>query len=336
MSEWRQDPLSGRWVIIAPDRGQRPNEFAGAPTISVSADDCPFCPGHENLTTAECLALGRPPGAPADGPGWRLRIFPNKYPALAPVDPTRNMDAAWPVRPGVGRHEVVVTTPEHDAGLQDLDPSTLAELLGAVRQRVRVLEADPVVRHVLVFFNQGSAAGATLAHSHGQILAGSMVPPLVVDKERRLAAHHRETGGCLLCDLLAREEEDGARLVAAVPAAVALAPWASRFPYEVLVVPRRHVAGLAAASDEDLAGVATVLAEALAGLSAVAPAPALNLVVHSAPVARKAADGSALFHWHLEVLPRLAGLAGFEAGSGFAINAVVPEQAARRLRGEET
>ena len=335
MSEWRQDPLSGRWVIIAPDRGRRPNEFAGARTISASADACPFCPGHENRTTAECLALGRAAADPANGPGWRLRIFPNKYPALAPVDPTQTLDATWPVRPGAGRHEVVVTTPEHDAGLQDLDPGTLAELLAAVRARVRVMEVDPAVRHVLVFFNQGAAAGATLSHSHGQILAGGMVPPLVRDKEQRLVAHHRATGGCLLCELLAREEGDDARIVAAVPGAVALAPWASRFPYEVLVVPRRHVAGLAAASDDDLAGVATVLAQALVGLSAVAPDPALNLVVHSAPVAREPSTGSPFFHWHLELLPRLAGLAGFEAGSGFAINAVVPELAARRLRGEE-
>jgi UDPglucose--hexose-1-phosphate uridylyltransferase len=163
-----------------------------------------------------------------------------------------------------------------------------------------------------------------------------MVPPRVGEVMARLADHRRATGACLVCDLVAREEAAGSRLVAATAGAVVLAPWASRFSYEMVVVPRRHAACLAEATDADLTAVATVLARALAALAGVVPSPALNLVVQAAPVARGTAAAPTAFHWHLEVLPRLAGLAGFETGTGFAINTVAPETAARRLRGEES
>lgn len=336
MSEWRQDPLSGRWVIVAPDRRGRPNEFADVPQAAPPADDCPFCPGHESRTTAECLVHGRPPGAAADGPGWRLRVFPNLYPALTADRGPDPREGPGRALAAYGHHEVLVPTPDHGAGLQDLPQADLVGMLAAMRERCRALAADPEVRHVLVFANQGAAAGATLAHAHGQILAGTMVPALVREKLERLDDHHRQTGGCLLCDLVQREEAAGSRLVAACDGAVALAPWASRFPYEVMIVPRRHADSLDRADDADLEAVGAMLRRALEGLAEVAPSPPLNLVVQGGPVPNPQGPAVApLFHWHLEILPRLAGLAGFEAGSGFAINSVPPETAACRLRGEE-
>jgi UDPglucose--hexose-1-phosphate uridylyltransferase len=335
MSEWRQDPLSGRWVIIAARRGRRPDEFADTGHRPADPQACPFCPGHEHLTTPEIVASGRPAGAPADGPGWRRRVFPNLYPALTPDSP-EPVASPWPVRAGSGHHEVVVSSPDHGATLQTLGAADLADLLAVVRDRVRVLGDLPAVHHVLPFFNQGAAAGATLAHPHGQILAGPLVPQLVAEKLQRSAAHRAATGRCLLCDLAAGEEAAGIRVVAAGPEAVLVAPWASRFPYEMLAVPRGHAPDLAAATDGDLQGLATVLATGLAGLERAVPAAALNLVIHGAPTAAAPAPGRTAFHWHLEVLPRLARLAGFEAGTGFAINAIPPERAAARLRGEET
>jgi UDPglucose--hexose-1-phosphate uridylyltransferase len=186
------------------------------------------------------------------------------------------------------------------------------------------------VAHVLPFFNQGGEAGATLSHPHGQILAAPLVPDLVATEMACQAAFRRQGGDCLLCDVLAREEAAGERIVAAGAGAVVLAPWASRFPCELLAAPRRHATGPVAAPADDCAAVAAVLGPALRALAAVRPAPPLNMVLHAGPVG--AADES--FHWHLEVLPRWTRLAGFEAGSGFAINSTAPESAARRLREE--
>jgi len=334
MSEWRQDPLTGRWVIIAARRGRRPNEFAGVTHVPADPDACPFCPGHESRTTPEILAVGRSPGEAADGPGWRMRVFPNLYPALSVPVTAVDTDPPWPLRSGAGSHEVVVITPDHGGGLHTLGAGQLAELLVVLKGRVRKLGAAAGVRHVLVFFNQGADAGATLVHPHGQILASSLVPRLVREKMECFANHRDRAGDCLLCAMVARDEEAGDRLVVAGTDAVAIAPWASRFPYEMLVVPRSHAPGLESAGDPTLPGVAEVLAEALDRLARKVPDPSLNLVLHGAPGPDDEAGTD--FHWHLEILPRLARLAGFEAGTGFAINALAPETAAGRLRGEES
>jgi UDPglucose--hexose-1-phosphate uridylyltransferase len=338
MSQWRQDPLSGRWVIIAADRGRRPNEFRLARRLTGAAAGCPFCPGHEQDTTPEILAWGRPDGAAADGPGWRQRVFPNKYPALGPDPESGPSAAGLAARPGLGAHEVVVYSPRHADGPTTLGPDGLADLLRLLVHRTRDLAADPGHRYVLAFVNHGPEAGATLAHPHGQIVATPVVPDTVAAKRDRFLDHRRiADGACLLCALAAQEERAGERLVAAGEHGVVLAPWASRLPYEMLLVPRRHGADPTGCADAELAGLAALLDRALAGLERRHPDPPLNLVLHGAPLVRGPGDeeAAAAFHWHLEVLPRLTRLAGFEAGTGFFINALPPETAVRRLRGEE-
>ncbi len=337
MSHWRLDPLSGRWVIIAAGRGRRPNEFRLATRLAADPADCPFCPGHEGQTTPEIVAVGRPAGALGDSPGWNLRCFPNLYPALAADAADEPAPAGLAARPGTGAHEVVVYDPRHDRGPTTVGPEVLAALLGLLQRRTADLAAEPAHRYVLAFVNHGPEAGATLAHPHGQIIATPLVPDTVAAKSARLQAHRRQGGGCLLCDLAAREEADGARLVAAGEHGVVLAPWASRLPYEMLLLPRRHAPDLIDATAAELLGLAEVLARALAALEELHPDPPLNLVLHGAPLVRAEADraAAAAFHWHLEVVPRLTRLAGFEAGTGFSINAVPPELAAARLRGRK-
>ncbi len=342
MSQWRQDPLSGRWVIVAAGRGRRPNEFRLARRESADPAGCPFCPGREDRTTPEIAAVGRPAGGLADGPGWRLRCFPNMYPALgpepAPTAPTAPADGLV-ARPGLGRHEVVVYSPDHAAGPATVGAAGLADLLRLLRERTVALAADPGHRYVLAFVNHGPEAGATLAHPHGQIIATPVVPETVAAKRTRFLAHRAAADGrCLLCSLAADEERRGERLVCAGDHGVVLTPWASRLPYEMLLVPRRHAADLTDCGDAELEGLAALLHEALRGLERIHPDPPLNLVLHGAPLVREPGDeaAAAAFHWHLEVVPRLTRLAGFEAGTGFFITAVPPETAARRLRGEET
>lgn len=333
MSQWRQDPLTGRWVVIAAGRSGRPDEFPPVGPSPAGREACPFCPGHEHLTTPEIAARGRPAGAPPGGDDWRLRAFGNMYPAVRPGEDAPLPDAPWPARTGYGHHEVVVTTRAHAGGLHKLEDDELVEVLLLVRARMADLATRPGVAHVLPFFNQGGEAGATLAHPHGQIIATPLVPDLVALKLDRLRRRREAEGDCLLCDLVEREEAYGDRLVAAGDDAVVVAPWASRCPYELLAVPRRHTGDPTAAAEADCAAVAAVLGPALRALATVRPEPALNVILHAGPLAEPA-DAGGIFHWHLEVLPRWTRPAGFEAGSGFAINVVAPEGAARRLREE--
>ena len=352
MSTLRQDPLTGRWVIMAEGRGDRPNEFRLMRRDPATGDNCHFCPGHEQSTTPEILALGREADVPANGPGWRMRVFPNKFPALLAEIPaledTRNPDLIselFPERPGLGSHEVIVYSPDHAASLASLEEPDLFELLKVLRGRSEVLSSRPHHRYISPFCNHGPEAGATLAHPHMQIIGTPELPSLVVDKAVRLAEYRARAGECLLCDLLKAEQSAGDRVVRSNGHWTALTPWASRFPWEMLLLPADHKAYLTDADDENLEALAEVLSFCMRSLSAVHGDLSLNLVVHSAPLTPPAGEvfsdqrldelaysPAKDFHWHLEILPRLSRPAGFEVGTGFTINSVMPETAARRLR----
>lgn len=336
MNELRQDVLTGRWVVVSPHRSLRPNEFPLPVTSPDPRIECPFCPGREHLTTPEITAVGRPAGAPENSPGWRLRCFPNKFPALegaAHDEPARG--GLFPRRPGEGRHEVIVCTPRHEATLADLTAAHLAELLGMVRDRTVALNLEAPGLFVLPFMNAGAEAGATLSHPHMQILVLPEVPESVRAKQERLAAHRARTEGCLACDLVAAECADGSRVIAGNEHWAAIAPWASRFPYEAAFWPRRHLSRLAGAPDAELEALAAVLKTVLAAQRRLHGNHSFNLVVVSGQEALDSVPGAAHngFHWHLELTPRLVRLAGFETGSGFFINPVLPESAAAALRG---
>lgn len=334
---------------MAADRRLRPNEYQTVQQAATSVDECPFCPGHESRTPAEVAVVGRDPGQAANGPGWRIRAFPNKYPAvvpaggpdLQPVEPTSD-DDLWVERPGHGCHEVIVSSANHDDRLATLSESHMAELLALVSQRMAAMARIGSLAHILPFCNQGAAAGATRSHPHLQIIATSIVPALVLEKLNKMGAYRQARGRCLVCDLLERETAAKVRLVAANDRGVLVTPWASRFPYEMLLAPRAHQSTLTDADPADLQALAGLLSRAMRQLAQAQADPAVNLVFHCAPLASCEAtdygkgelnDG---FHWHVEILPRLARLAGFEAGTGFAINSVMPETAAQRLRGEDS
>jgi UDPglucose--hexose-1-phosphate uridylyltransferase len=358
MSSLRQDSLTGRWVIVAPRRHGRPNEFRAGPSRKPERisrpENCPFCPGQEHKTPPEVLATERPVSASADSPGWRVRVVPNLYPAVRTspdetgLGPTSNL---FPNGPAQGGHEVVVCCPGHDEDLGDLAVDHLAEIFTAVRRRVAVLGQENLSsRYVLVFGNKGPESGATLSHPHLQIISTPVVPALVVDKVEHFVEHHRAGGSCLLCESLAEEKAAGTRIIAENETWVALAPWASRFAGEMRLIPRAHGPGLPDASEKELTGLAELMGLCLRRLNHFAPGADYNLVIHSAPLAADGrsgygnerldqictdcADMKDVFHWHVEILPRLSRLAGFEAGTGFAINSLPPEEAAANLRQE--
>lgn len=331
MSRIRRDPVADRWVIVAPERADRPMLYGREET----AEACPFCPGNEGLTPPEILAWGRTAGG-RDTSGWRGRVVPNRYPALGPEPPGTGGSllpegALFLERPGAGGHEVVVETPEHVWRPEAPDAEALAETLAVCAERMRHWSAHPGVRYVLVFKNHGEAAGATIPHPHFQLLALPLVPRTVHEEVEAAERHRRREGDCLWCRLLTAEREAGARWILETETVAAIAPYASRVPYEVWLLPRRHE--IRFETSAGLREMATALADVLAALAGVLGDPAWNLVVHTAPV-ELAAEGS--YHWHLEVLPRTVRFAGFEWGSGLAMNPVAPETAALALRGELT
>jgi len=336
MSMLRQDPLTGRWVIIAVGRSARPNDFPAAAQVKTAPADCPFCPGNESQTTPEILALGRPDDLPANGPGWRLRAFRNMFPALVPEakgDVDNGDDFFFRQGVGAGHHEVVVYEADHEANPATLTVDQMAELLGVLQDRSRVMAQHPSVKYVSAFCNRGSEAGATLVHPHMQIIGAPQVPIFAEAKARRAAKYFAGKGNCLVCDLAVAELASGERIVARNDDWVCFTPWASRFPWEILFVPLRHTSSLMAATDDELVSLAKVLSPTLKKLFERHGDLSLNIVIHNASLdAEGEARDPQASHWHLEVLPRLSRPAGFEVGTGYAINAVVPEEAAQWLR----
>lgn len=337
--ELRRDSLSGCWVLIAPDRAKRPSDYRSPRTADsgLSREACPFCPGREGETPPEVAAVRDAVSAP-DSTGWRIRVVPNKFPALIrPAEPSLPMpdEADGPARPGIGIHEVVIDGPDHNRDWDELPESHLRDVLGVFRDRLRAIEREPSIRYVQVFKNKGGKAGASLRHPHTQILAMPVIPRQVRDEVEAQVRYGKATGSCPGCRLI-RDEESGPRLISAGREFVALAPFASRFPYEIHVRPRRHAALFSSMSDEELAPLAATMKDLFRRLRSVAGNPAYHFVLRQAPVSSGSNEAgrsvSDFVHWRFEILPVLGAIAGFEWGTGCFINPVIPEQAAASLR----
>jgi UDPglucose--hexose-1-phosphate uridylyltransferase len=309
MPELRDDPLTGELVLLAPGRAARPHTTHRAPPTSVDATTCPFCPGHEADTPPEVARVGG--GAP-NGPGWRLRAFPNLYPIVG------GPDAA----PGAtGAHEVVVLSPEHDRDLARLSDADAGELFALLRDRSRAL-ADAGHDHVQISVNHGAAAGASMAHPHAQILALDFVPPTVAAALTRFASAG--------VDLVATDRARAEELDTVVWSRANTDAWcaaASSAPYEVRVADRDAGPRFGDAHDPTLHAVAAAVREVLARIASVLAAPAYNVVVYDAPT-----RGTGPYHWWVRVVPRVSVPAGFELGTGVFVETVDPRRATDALR----
>jgi UDPglucose--hexose-1-phosphate uridylyltransferase len=331
VSEFRQDPITGRWTIVAEGRSARPNEYT-APPPSSPPGECPFCEGHESWTPPE-LAAYRGPNGRRDGPGWTVRTIPNKFPTLAPsgsTAPNEPGERANVRKPGFGFHEVVIESPDHASFLPLLPRERVREVVRMLGERVRSLASTPGVAAVVLFENFGPESGGTLVHPHAQLVGLPEVPPMLTEEAQGAVRFTRSRGGsCAFESVLADEREAAVRVVSDGADLTAYAPFASEHPFEVRIVPRRHTASLGHASDAELDQLAEVLPAVLGALRAVVPGASYNFV------ARSFADGrpeGAGYHWHLDILPRLIRPDGFEVGGGIAVNPVPPESAAAQLR----
>ncbi len=338
MSELRKDPIVDRWVIIAAERGRRPTDYeTTAPTPG--GPGCPLCEGNERMTPPEIWAL-RPGGSAANGPGWQLRVVPNKYPALRVEGSTERRGLGmFDMMTGVGAHEIIIESPDHDWRMGDGPPEAIQPILMAWQLRLSDLYRDDRLRYCVLFRNTGAEAGATISHPHSQIMAIPVVPGRVKSKLKAARDYYARKERCIFCDVLAQELAMGERIVMENDHFVAFAPFASRFPFELAIYPRRHAQDFTEMDEPSRTALAEVLHHSLAQLRPALGRPAYNFVLNIAPNPTprpgKPDYWSTLeldYHWHIEILPRVTTVAGFEWGTGFYINPVAPEDAARFLR----
>ena len=336
MPELRHDPVQRRWVIISSERGRRPLDFQGdaAPDPEATQKSCPFCRGREHLTPETIASYG---GGEQD---WNVRVVSNRFPALRVEG---NLDRAavgqFDRMNGIGAHEVVVETPEHDKGLAELPVEHFAMVLRAYRDRIIDLSKDTRLRYVMVFKNEGASAGASLTHAHTQIMATPITPRTVAMELAAAKEHYQVKERCLFCDIIAQELEAGQRVVKVDDAFITHCPYASRFPFEMHIHPRRHAHDFSRSDDGLLRRLAFHMKEVLRRMNTALGNPGYNFLIHTCPATEGRVHRSNYWstlagdwHWHIEILPRITNVAGFEWGTGFYINPTAPEEAARFLR----
>ncbi len=331
MSEFRKDPLTARWRIVAEGRLARPNKYAAPVPTASDSEDCPFCEGHEARTPAEVAAV-RPKGSLPNGPGWTVRAIPNRYPTVTPdahSGPSPN-HGRFERALGSGVHEVIIEAPRHSPDLPYLHPMQLGVLFRFLRDRVRVATDRGGVAAVVLFENRGPESGGTLPHPHAQLIATETVPYRLEEELRgfRLPAEST-TDRCRLESIVDAEVASGERIIASDSSFTTFAPFASEFPYEVWLVPKRHATTFAGSTDREVDRLAQLLPALLRTIDTIRPGASYNWIIHglSGPSA-----AGAPFHWHVEVAPRLVRADGYDLGAGTPVNPVAPEAAATEIR----
>ena len=329
MPELRKDPITGRWVIIATDRARRPTDFVRDPVTIRGGRFCPFCEGNEDKTPPEILGWRRN-GAGANQRGWSLRVVPNKFPALGiEGDLARQGEGLFDKMNGVGAHEVIIETPVHEMTLAQLPEKAIEDVLWAYRDRMLDLKKDKRFRYALIFKNHGEAAGASLEHTHSQLIALPVVPIYVREEVEGAKTYYNFKERCIFCDIIRQEAAAGARVIDETDQFLVLSPYAPRFPFETWIMPKQHESAFENSQSNVFENLAKVLKRLLQKLDLVLENPPYNFVLHTLPFSESTGD---YYHWHFEVMPKLTKVAGFEWGSGFYINPTPPEEAARFLR----
>ncbi|GAC1472602.1 MAG: galactose-1-phosphate uridylyltransferase [Isosphaeraceae bacterium] len=333
MPELRKDPIVGRWVIIAHERAKRPHDFKGEAQTQTETGLCPFCEGQEDKTPPEILAY-RDRGTRPNGPGWRIRVVPNRFPALKVEGQLHKRgEGIYDKMAGVGAHEVIIESPKHHISMASLSEDNVREVLWVYRDRLVDLKRDTRLVHGMLFKNVGASGGASLEHTHSQLIVTPIVPISVWEEMTGSLEFFNYRGRCIYCDMVQQELSTEKRIVLDTTHFTAFCPYASRFPFETWILPKQHSSHFENIPKTGVDDLGTVLRQVLNKLEHALDSPAYNYIVHTAPFDLQELPH---YHWHIEIIPRLTKVAGFEWGSGFYINPVPPEEAAAYLREYET
>ncbi len=327
MPEWRKDPVVDRWVVISTERSKRPSNFK-VTEERIKGQVCSLCPGREHETPPEVLSF-REQGTRRDNPGWWVRVVPNKFPAVsAEAAPEVYNKGIYAAMDGLGAHEVVIESPDHVDNLDVEDDRQIEEILWAWRDRLLSLRQDKRMKYIQIFKNFGETAGASLEHTHSQIVAIPMVPHDITLEMEGAKKYTENTGRCIFCDMIASEIQQRERMIMQRERFVTLAPFASRFPFETWVMPVKHQHDFAGITKEEAVELSSMLRCLLVKMALLLHKPPYNMVLHNSTVNL---PDTSYYHWRLEVLPRLTVIAGFELGTGLYINPTPPELAAKCL-----
>ncbi len=332
MPELRKDPIVGRWVIISTERGKRPSDFPAQSKMK-EPRSCPFCPGNEAMTPPEIFAL-RPNGGPANSPGWEMRVISNKYPALKiEGELNREGEGMFDRMNGIGAHEVVIETPNHQEDFVDLRIDQIRRVFLSYQSRMLDLKKDIRFKYLMCFKNQGEAAGASLEHAHSQLIATPVLPIRVQSELEGSERYFSYKERCIFCDIIRQEMSWGKRVVCETEEFVAIEPFAPRFPFETWVLPKKHESLYSNITEALATDLSSIVKTTLMKLRLALADPPYNFVLHTDAFTNA---GKEYYHWHLEIIPKLTKIAGFEWGTGFYINPVAPEDAALYLREIQT
>jgi UDPglucose--hexose-1-phosphate uridylyltransferase len=331
LSELRRDPIAGRWVIVTTDEPNKPEDYDHDEPHLWRPGACPFCFGNESSTPPEIVAI-RDNNTNANAPGWQVRVVPNKFPALQiEGDLQRRPLGMYDMTSGIGAHEIVIESPYHHKDLSDLLDSEITNILHMYCQRTLDLERDRRFKYVMIFKNYGPGAGASLEHPHTQIIALPMVPKIVKEEIQGAKNYFEYRERCIFCDIIRQENEDKERIVMENRNFMAFCPFVSRFPFEIWIMPKKHTSFFCQTPFEQIHDLAVILKGIITKVKKVFGNPAYNFIIHTSPIN---SDGQAMdsYHWHLEFIPKLTRVAGFEWGTGFYLVQTPPELAAKFLR----
>lgn len=335
MSQMRKDILTGRWVITAENTAVSPSDFHFT-RFGRETTFCPFCEANEASTPPEVFAIRRA-GSGADRPGWSVRVVPNIAPRLRiEGDLGRRAEGFHDLMNGVGAHEIIVETPRHDRSLHELEIPSVSDVIRAYVARVVDLEGDKRMRYVLIFKNHGEEAGAhTITHSISQLMCLSVTPRSVKTKLMIARNYFVTKERCIYCDVLQQELRTHKRVIAENEDFLAFAPFASRFPFEMAVFPKFHNSAFSSITHGQIGNLSEILRDILQRLDHTLGGPPYNLFLQDRPFLRPRAGYWETikddFHWHMEILPQVVRVSGFEWASGFFYNPVPPEIAAQCL-----
>jgi len=329
MPELRKDPILGRWIIISKERRKRPTDFL-IEHPKTSGGFCPLCPGNENTTPPEVLAFTADGAHNRGGGNWQVRVVPNKYPALIiEGDLGKEGEGLYDRMNGIGAHEVIIESPDHDQSFGSLPAEKMLLVLRAFKERIYDLGRDPRFKYVMIFKNYGKAAGASLEHSHSQLIALPILPRMIVSELAGALSYYRYKERCIFCDIIRQEIKQDIRVVCQNQHFITVTPFAPRTPFEMWILPKAHSSAYCKEDDSRLYSLAQLFSETLRRLDACIRDVPYNFVLHTEPLQ---SVGLEHYHWHFEIVPKLTSIAGFEWGSGFYINPMPPEEAAAYLR----
>jgi UDPglucose--hexose-1-phosphate uridylyltransferase len=328
----RFDITTNDWVVFAPSRSARPSDMRRPlperqdPSAS---RPCPFCPGNEQLTPPEVFAV-RDHGPP-NSAGWKVRVTPNKFPALRIEEDHRRGQAGRLFRfmGGCGAHEVIIDSPSHTLSLAEQPVEQIRLVLQALQQRYIDLMGDPRFQTIIIFKNHGLQAGTSLAHPHCQLIATAVVPHMLRHKLAVAAQYFDLNGECVYTAMLGEELAAKERILVENEHFVAFLPYASQVPFETWILPRIRQSSFRWLDPSLIKPLASILKTTLSRIRLALGDPDFNLTIDSVP---KGEEDAEYFLWHIQILPRLTMRAGFEMGSGMSINTILPEDAATYLR----